>query len=158
MSIECLNFAIQAKTTRASDKLVLMLLANYAGEGGMAFPCIERLTNDSCLDRKTVLAAIKRLLASGLISDTHKRIGRTDSVKIYRLNISSTKNGTACDGSSTEIGGKQSQKRPGSSPKNGTHNHQLTNKELKDLLGNKGKTKTYMPDGFLESTFRRLNS
>jgi len=157
VSIECLNFAIQAKTTRAADKLVLMLLANYAGEGGLAFPCIERLTIDSCLDRKTVLAAIKRLLAAGLITDTKKRIGRTDSVKIYKVNVSSPKNGTDSTQSSTVFGRKQSQKRTGSSPKNGTENHQLTNKDPLDLLDNKGNGKTYMPPNFWDGVFRKAN-
>ena len=157
MSIECLNFAIQAKTTRAADKLILMLLANYAGEGGLAFPCIERLTVDSCLDRKTVLAAIKRLVAAGFISDTKKRIGRTDSVKIYKLNVSSPKNGTLTNESSTEIGRKQSQKRNVSSPKNGTENHQLTNKDPLDLISNKSTEKTYMPPNFLDGVFRKVN-
>lgn len=157
MSIECLNFAIQAKTTRAADKLILMLLANYAGDGNQSFPCIERLTNESCLDRKTVLTAIKRLIASGLITDTKKRLGRTDGVKIYRINLSSPKNGTLSNGSSTEIGRKQSQKRIGSSPKNGTENHQLTNKDPLDLKGNKSNEKTYMPPNFMDGVFRKVD-
>ena len=117
MSFKALAWAVEREVPHAADKLVLLGLADrHNEEAGAAYPSIEWLTRFGSLDRKTVITALQRLEASGLIGDTGRRTGRTKQVKLYAL---------ALDGKSipkTEPLGeaeKQSQKRNSSvfSPK-----------------------------------------
>jgi hypothetical protein len=67
--------------------MVLIGLASCADANHCAFPSVAWLTEFSCLDRKTVIAALARLAAEGaeLIADTGLRKGRTKQVKVYQL-------------------------------------------------------------------------
>jgi len=69
----------------SADKFVLVALADNAGDDGRAFPSVDTICRKTDLNRKTVIAALDRLTASGMIVDTGQRVGKTKSVKIYRL-------------------------------------------------------------------------
>ena len=66
-------------------KLVLLSLADRAGEDHVCYPSIARLVEDTEMDRKTVLKIIDELIEDGLIVDTGERKGRTKQVKVYNL-------------------------------------------------------------------------
>ena len=103
MSFEALSWAAKVRTDHSADKLVLLGLADCAGnESAEAYPSIAALCEFSSLNRKTVITALDRLIAAGHIVETGKQTGRTGQVKIYRLAMdNSAENGTV----------KQSQKR-----------------------------------------------
>ncbi|MDN8266400.1 helix-turn-helix domain-containing protein [Acinetobacter baumannii] len=66
-------------------KLVLLSLADRAGETHECYPSVARLVEDTEMDRKTVLKIIDELIEDGFIIDTGKREGRTKQVKVYLL-------------------------------------------------------------------------
>ncbi|NUG02229.1 helix-turn-helix domain-containing protein [Acinetobacter oleivorans] len=66
-------------------KLVLLSLADRAGETHECYPSIARLVEDTEMDRKTVLKIIDELIEDGFIIDTGKREGKTKQVKVYLL-------------------------------------------------------------------------
>ena len=66
-------------------RLLLLSLADRAGEDHCCYPSMARLERDTGLERKTVLKIIAELLEEGLIEDTGERKGTTKRVKVYRL-------------------------------------------------------------------------
>lgn len=99
MSVDALFWALHQRVERPSDKLTLLCLANYANHDGLAYPSVAKLCLDTSLDRKTVLAALKRLVEGGWIADTGKRAGHTKGVVVYRMvpkpaPLSDAENGT----------------------------------------------------------------
>lgn len=66
-------------------KLVLLSLADRAGEDHCAYPSVSRLVDDTAMDRKTILKIIDELIEDGLIEDTGERKGKTKQVKVYQL-------------------------------------------------------------------------
>lgn len=101
---------------KALKRLVLLSLADRAGEDHTCFPSISRLRDDTTLDRKTVLKIIAELIEDGLIEDTGERKGVTKQVKVYHLcGVSGRENKTV---PTTE---RFNQENPDSnSPDNGT--------------------------------------
>lgn len=118
MSLDATRWAWQQRDITAAQKLVLLSLADRAGEDHTAWPTNERLTKDTCLDRKTVLSALATLSLKGFIRDTGRRAGRTKQVKVWQLiDVEGRHN-------STETGMlKESQKRDASTvPESGRLN------------------------------------
>jgi DNA-binding transcriptional MocR family regulator len=87
MSIQAMNWARKIVTGSASRKTVLMALANYAGESGEAYPSIETICRDTELNRKTVMVVLANLASAGLIEDTGRRVGTTNSVRVWALSM-----------------------------------------------------------------------
>lgn len=92
MSLDATNWAWKVRqkqkrggSTKPLKRLVLLSLADRAGEDHCAYPSIARLVEDTEMDRKTVLKIIDELIHDGLIEDTGERKGRTKQVKVYRL-------------------------------------------------------------------------
>lgn len=71
----------------ATQKIILLSLADRCGEDFTCYPSQKRLEKDTGLNIKTIKANIKKLVSAGLVSDTGRRIGRTMSVKIYKLSV-----------------------------------------------------------------------
>ncbi|MDK2594410.1 helix-turn-helix domain-containing protein [Pseudoalteromonas obscura] len=69
----------------ASQKLLLLSLADRADEDHCCWPSITRLVKDTRLNEKTIGANLKKLQALGLIRDTGRRKGVTGKVKVYQL-------------------------------------------------------------------------
>ncbi len=74
-----------SRTSRSAVKIVLVSMADRAGEDHICYPSIARLELDTELNRKTILNALRYLEELGLIKDTGDRKGRTKKVKVYRL-------------------------------------------------------------------------
>ncbi|KZN58425.1 primosomal protein, partial [Pseudoalteromonas luteoviolacea CPMOR-1] len=69
----------------ASQKLLLLSLADRADEDHCCWPSITRLVKDTRLNEKTIGANLKKLQALTLIRDTGRRKGVTGKVKVYQL-------------------------------------------------------------------------
>lgn len=107
MSVEAITWALGQHVGRSTAKFVLTILANCAdGKEFLCFPSVAYIAEATDQDRKTVIAAIAKLIEIGLVEDTGERRGTTAQVIVYRLLVG--KNGTV----------KESQKR--NSSKNGT--------------------------------------
>ncbi len=87
MSSEKFRWARRQKTGSGSANAVLKSLAYFANEDLLAYPSINTIADDTELDRKTVVAALDRLLAQSLISDSGLRAGHTKNIIVYRLNV-----------------------------------------------------------------------
>lgn len=60
-----------ARTVRnldASDKLVLLLLADHADDAGLCWPSVAGLAEDGCMGERTVQRALNSLVAAGLVA------------------------------------------------------------------------------------------
>lgn len=113
MSWPALAWASKCHVGSASEKLMLLAYADrHNEETGCAYPSIEWLTSFSCLNRKTVIASIAKLEASGLLSDTGERMGRTKQIKVYRVHTETVpKAEQSQKRNSSDISPKESQKR-----------------------------------------------
>ena len=115
------------KEISAIQKLLLLSLADRAGEDGECWPSLKRITSDTNLDRKTIIQNRQELIDLGYIEYSGEFKGRAGQVPVMRLtfiqrrerdsrpengtveNFTSTINGT---GTSTENGtGDQYRKR-----------------------------------------------
>lgn len=131
MSIDAIRWAWKQQL-RATSKLVLLSLSDRAGEHHDCWPSISRLANDTCLDRKTIMSALKDIEQAGLIKSlkiggkvtTYYLIGvenrhdensdLSNKERPQSRTKTSTKNGT---GTSTKNG---TSPKIGTSTKNGT--------------------------------------
>lgn len=86
MSIDATRWAWAVSVNNSSQRLVLLSLADRAGEDHTAWPSIERLAKDTVLDKKTVQKVLIELMKLQLIIDTGERTGPTKRVKILKLN------------------------------------------------------------------------
>lgn len=86
MSIDATRWAWTAPVNNSSQRLVLLSLADRAGEEHTAWPSIDRLAKDTVLDKKTVQKVILELINLGLVEDTGERTGPTKRVRILKLN------------------------------------------------------------------------
>jgi len=122
MSTPALKWAMEVPVPKASAKLVLIYMADYAGDGNLSFQCVSKLSVRTGLDRKTIITAITYLEQAGYVRDTGEKRGATNKIVVYELldkfngietvpktgSLNSPKNGIV----------KQSRKR--NSPESGT--------------------------------------
>ncbi len=88
MSFDALAWAGRCNPGNAGRKLVLLALAeNASREACLAFPSLAAIHEFTCLDRKTIIAALDDLEAGGFITATGEKAGRTKQIKVYHLNI-----------------------------------------------------------------------
>lgn len=113
MSFVALAWASKYRAESAAIKLVLLAFADrHNEETGCAYPSIKWLCEFSSLNRKTVIAAIDKLEAAGVLTDSGERTGDTKQIKVYRLHIETVpKTEPSQKRNSTENSAKQSQKR-----------------------------------------------
>lgn len=131
MSIDATRWAWTAPVNNSSQRLVLLSLADRAGEEHTAWPSIDRLAKDTVLDKKTVQKVILELINLGLVEDTGERTGPTKRVRVLKLNgVKGREEYTQIQNdSNTPKNGniKQSQKRNdsknGNDPENGALNN-----------------------------------
>lgn len=145
MSVDATRWAWMQQGLRPGEKLILLSLADRAGEDMTCFPSKKRLHDDTGLDRKTIIASLETLVQKGLIKDTGKRCGKTGQIRVFQLigipvredSEKGPEKGTVSYDKGTENGtlknDKGSQKRdglegervpffPSKGPKNGTRN------------------------------------
>jgi hypothetical protein len=113
MSFEALAWAGKCKPGSASQKLVLLALADrHNTEIDGAYPSIAWLVEFTDLNRKTVINCLTTLETGGFISDSGERRGNTRQIKVYRLHLETIpKTELSQKRNSSKITNKQSQKR-----------------------------------------------
>ena len=85
MSIDATRWAWAVEVKSSAQRLVLLSLADRAGEEHTAWPSIDRLAKDTVLDKKTVQKVILELINIGLVLDTGDRAGPTKRVRVLKL-------------------------------------------------------------------------
>lgn len=111
MSLDATRWAWMQTCRRATDKLVLLSMADRADENHVCFPSVTRLSADTQLNRKTVMEAIRRLQKVGLIdtvkstgaSNVYRLVGVPDRAGTYPKNGTSTKTGTSPKNGTTPV-------------------------------------------------------
>jgi len=125
-------WAWNAEVKSSSQRLILLSLADRAGETHKCYPSIMRMVKDTKMNRKTIIKVLDELEQKLLIKFTGEIVG--NGVKVYQLLgitgreeiKSSTKKGTSGkNGTSSNLGtgsntGTSTENGTGSSPKNGT--------------------------------------
>lgn len=87
MSIAAINWALNTVTgITASEKAVLIALADRADAQNCCFPSYDDICHRACAQRRTVSRAIQHFEELGLIS-RQKRFGKST---VYQLNIASS--------------------------------------------------------------------
>jgi hypothetical protein len=81
MSLDASRWAWMQSVGRSSAKLVLLSLADRAGENHAAYPSLQRLHKDTELDIKTIRACLDYLMQRGLIA----RTAAAGKVAVYSL-------------------------------------------------------------------------
>ncbi|GLG82166.1 helix-turn-helix domain-containing protein [Acinetobacter calcoaceticus] len=133
MSLDATIWAFKAEVKTSSQRLVLLALADRAGESHKCYPSIKRMVKDTVLNRKTVIKVLDELEAISLIRFTGEITG--NGVKVYQLigvlgreenDLTSPKKGTSTNnGTSSNFGtgsknGTSTNNGTATSPKNGT--------------------------------------
>jgi pyocin large subunit-like protein len=85
MSFQAMAWAVKQPLISTCEKFLLVMLANYADGEGVVYPSVERLSEDLCQDRRTVMKNIRRLIDIGLLEDTGRKIGSTNYIYVYRM-------------------------------------------------------------------------
>ena len=113
MSFPALAWASKYRADSAAEKLVLLAFADrHNEETGCAYPSLDWLCEFSSLNRKTVIAAIGKLEATGVLTDTGARMGRTKQIKVYSVAVETIpKTEPSQKRNSTENSVKQYRKR-----------------------------------------------
>lgn len=112
MSIDATMWAWRQQQLSPTQKLILLSMADRAGEDFTCWPSNVRLCADTGLNRKTVYASIAQLIALGLLART-KMDGATN---VYKLLGVSGREGTRPPVSATKHTGPKT----GTSPESGT--------------------------------------
>src|SRR5262245_9186144 len=86
MSVKAIAWAFQQEMF-TSDKFVLVAIAECANDTWLAWPSVTLLSRKVCLDHRTVQRAVARLIETSHIIDTGQRLGRTNQVRVFKLNL-----------------------------------------------------------------------
>ena len=108
MSVDATRWAWSISSVSATQKIVLLTLADRADENHRAWPSIARLEMDTCLDRKTVMRAIDDLEKIGFLITER---GNGSGNKYWLTGVSDRHETSTKIGTSTKTG---------TGPKNGT--------------------------------------
>ena len=106
----------------ATHKLILLAMADRADEYHCCYPSIARLERDTGLNRKTIQKGISNMIACGLLSDTGKRVGSTNKVRVLRMNIGEEQSQKRDDLQADNHPKNGNVPKNGNNPKNGTLN------------------------------------
>lgn len=88
MSVQAISQALKIRGVSPSEKLVLMVLANYADEHNRSFPSHRRLSEETGLSERTILTVMKALEARELlVRQERKRPDGSRSTDLITLNI-----------------------------------------------------------------------
>ena len=133
MSLDASIWAFKAEVKTSSQRLVLLALADRAGESHKCYPSIKRMVKDTLLNRKTIIKVLDELEAGSFIKFTGEITG--NGVKVYQLigvmgreenDLTNPKKGTSTNnGTSSNFGtgsksGTSTNNGTATSPKNGT--------------------------------------
>ena len=81
------------KEISAIQKLILLALADRAGESGECWPSLKRIIKDTNLDRHTIIDNRQALINKGLLKYTGGFKGKTNSVPVMKLTYINNREG-----------------------------------------------------------------
>ncbi|MBJ9947798.1 helix-turn-helix domain-containing protein [Acinetobacter bereziniae] len=133
MSLDATVWAWKATVSGASERLVLLALADRAGDDHKCFPSLKRLEKDTTLNRKTIIKVLDELELKKLIQFTGEIkgngvkvyqligvFGREDSTDTHTKKGTSTKNDTGVNLGTGSKNGTSTNNGTGTSPNFGT--------------------------------------
>lgn len=83
MSLDATLWAWKAEVASSTQRLILLSLADRAGEKHQCYPSILRMVKDTKLNRKTIIKVLDDLEQQGFIKFTGQIVG--NGVKVYQL-------------------------------------------------------------------------
>lgn len=86
MSFQAMAWAIKQKAPTKS-KFLLLVLANYADDRGVAWPSLVTLAADTGISRSVLIECLKRLQELGLLKKEKRYRGNLKTSNIYRLKV-----------------------------------------------------------------------
>lgn len=120
MSVDATKWA-WLQQIKSSHKLVLLALADRAGEDNECWPSVSRLEKDTGLDRKTIMSAIQSMENDGILT-VFRIQGAGNKYKLMGVDNreTNTKNGTSLNGRTSAKKGTASSTKIGTSTGIGT--------------------------------------
>lgn len=85
MSIDATSWAWIVPVRSSAQRLILLSLADRAGEDHKCYPSNKRLAEDTVLNIKTVQKVVNELIELGFVLDTGERKGHTKQVRVLQL-------------------------------------------------------------------------
>lgn len=82
MSIEAINWVFELQDVTATEKFVLVAIANRANDKHEAWPSWTRLMKDTCLSRKSIYRILDSLIHKGYLIKTGDTIRQVNVYKI----------------------------------------------------------------------------
>lgn len=73
MSVRAITAAMDVRGVSPTEKLLLIVLANYADEHNRCYPSQSRLADEACLSRRSVTTILGDLQARGLITRVERK-------------------------------------------------------------------------------------
>lgn len=86
MSFQAMAWAIKQEAP-TKPKFVLLVLANYADDRGVAWPSLETLSKDTKIKRSTLIECIKTLVELGLVCKVKRYRGNLKTANTYELQV-----------------------------------------------------------------------
>jgi len=86
MSFQAMAWAVKQKLP-SREKLLLLMVANYADESGKCWPSNGRLIEDTGLSKSTIILAFKDLEAAGLLIIKRRSVDGVSLSNMYCLNL-----------------------------------------------------------------------
>ena len=87
MSFQAMTWAVK-QPVDPREKLILIILANYADPKGVCWPSMATLAKDTGYCRRTILRSIHAMQKDGLLSFQNTKNGRLKSSNRYKLAMS----------------------------------------------------------------------
>ncbi|WP_151827808.1 helix-turn-helix domain-containing protein [Acinetobacter oleivorans] len=140
MSLDASIWAFKAEVKTSSQRLVLLALADRAGESHKCYPSIKRMVKDTLLNRKTIIKVLDELEAGSFIKFTGEITG--NGVKVYQLigvmgreenDLTNPKKGTSTNNGTSSNFGTGS--KSGTSTNNGTATSSKNGTETSPNIG-----------------------
>jgi DNA-binding transcriptional MocR family regulator len=103
MSFEAMAMVVTVEDISPVDKLILLLLSNYADENYKCFPSYDKISKLANCSRRTAVRSINRLEETGHIRIKKRKLSNNDNQSnIYTINRPSVKLSPASDKDSIE--------------------------------------------------------
>ncbi|HCJ6434672.1 helix-turn-helix domain-containing protein [Acinetobacter baumannii] len=161
MSLDASIWAFKAEVKTSSQRLVLLALADRAGESHKCYPSIKRMVKDTLLNRKTIIKVLDELEASSFIKFTGEITG--NGVKVYQLigvmsreedSVTSPKNGTCTNNGTSSNFGTGS--KNGTSPNIGTATRPKNGTETSTNIGTQNLSRNLSDESKNKKTWLSL--
>jgi len=84
LSFQAMSWALK-QPVKTAEKLLLLVIANYADEQGRAWPSVETLARDTGMSRTSVKRTMKKLEDTGFIRRQKRVKGYLQTSNLYTL-------------------------------------------------------------------------